>query len=140
MYYRGAQAAIVVFDLTSYTSFMKAQEWVRELQRKGHANVVIALAGNKSDLSHLREVTSQQATDYADENGALYFETSAKNATNVNELFVAIAKKLPLSTTKSPSAHKKIVNLTPPTEPSPAPTPEPTSVPEPSSVEGGCCN
>eukprot|EP01127_Copromyxa_protea_P003942 TRINITY_DN136_c0_g1_i2.p1 TRINITY_DN136_c0_g1~~TRINITY_DN136_c0_g1_i2.p1 ORF type:complete len:193 (+),score=40.61 TRINITY_DN136_c0_g1_i2:311-889(+) len=90
MYYRGAQAAIVVFDITNYSSFIKAQEWVRELQRKGHPNVVIAIAGNKSDLSHTREVTTQQATEYADENGALYYETSAKTATNVNELFVAI--------------------------------------------------
>eukprot|EP01127_Copromyxa_protea_P003941 TRINITY_DN136_c0_g1_i1.p1 TRINITY_DN136_c0_g1~~TRINITY_DN136_c0_g1_i1.p1 ORF type:complete len:206 (+),score=48.37 TRINITY_DN136_c0_g1_i1:311-928(+) len=97
MYYRGAQAAIVVFDITNYSSFIKAQEWVRELQRKGHPNVVIAIAGNKSDLSHTREVTTQQATEYADENGALYYETSAKTATNVNELFVAIAKRLPLS-------------------------------------------
>jgi len=47
MYYRGAGAAVVVFDLTSRESFEGARSWVRELQRRGDPNVVIALAGNK---------------------------------------------------------------------------------------------
>lgn len=47
MYYRGAGAAVVVFDLLSRESFEGARSWVRELQRRGDPNVVIALAGNK---------------------------------------------------------------------------------------------
>ncbi len=47
MYYRGAQAALIVYDITSKDSFMKAQNWVRELQRQANANIVIALVGNK---------------------------------------------------------------------------------------------
>uniref|UniRef100_A0A6B2LJU4 Uncharacterized protein n=1 Tax=Arcella intermedia TaxID=1963864 RepID=A0A6B2LJU4_9EUKA len=95
MYYRGAQAAIVVFDITNTESFLKAQNWVKELQKKGSPDVVIALAGNKLDLASLRQVSTHDATAYAEENGCLYYETSAKTAANVNELFVAIAKKLP---------------------------------------------
>ena len=47
MYYRGAAAAVVVFDVLSRESFDGAKSWVRELQRRGDPNVVIALAGNK---------------------------------------------------------------------------------------------
>jgi small GTP-binding protein len=95
MYYRGAQAAIVVYDITNYDSFERAKAWVKELQRQGNPNIVIALAGNKVDLADNRQVKFEDAQAYADENGLLLMETSAKTATNVNETFVAIAKKLP---------------------------------------------
>jgi len=95
MYYRGAQAAIVVYDITSNDSFERAKSWVKELQRQGNPNIVIALAGNKVDLAANRKIDQEVAQSYADENGLLFMETSAKTAANVNELFVAIAKKLP---------------------------------------------
>jgi len=56
---------------------------------------VIALAGNKSDLSAKRMVDHDEAYAYADENGLLFMETSAKTAMNVTDIFLAIAKKLP---------------------------------------------
>ena len=56
---------------------------------------MIALAGNKSDLANRRAVEFEEANGYAEENGLLFMETSAKNANNVNEIFLAIARKLP---------------------------------------------
>jgi len=50
MYYRNAQAAIVAYDITKSSSLDKAKSWVKELQRQGHPNIVIALIGNKLDL------------------------------------------------------------------------------------------
>jgi small GTP-binding protein len=94
MYYRGAAAAIVVFDLTSQESFTGAKSWVKELQRRGDANVVIALAGNKVDVEG-RVVEKDEVNAFAEENGIIYMETSAKTAQNVKELFVAVAKRLP---------------------------------------------
>ena len=94
MYYRGAAAAIVVFDLTSQESFSGAKSWVKELQRRGDANVVIALAGNKLDIEG-RVVEKEEAAAFAEENGIIYMETSAKTAHNVRELFVAVARRLP---------------------------------------------
>eukprot|EP01101_Sappina_pedata_P010182 TRINITY_DN634_c0_g1_i1.p1 TRINITY_DN634_c0_g1~~TRINITY_DN634_c0_g1_i1.p1 ORF type:complete len:199 (-),score=53.70 TRINITY_DN634_c0_g1_i1:110-706(-) len=108
MYYRGAQAAIVVYDITNQDSFERAKSWVKELQRQGNANIVIALAGNKLDLASSRKVSAEEGQAYADENGALFLETSAKAATNVNELFVAIAKKLPK--TPPPLAQKILIS------------------------------
>lgn len=97
MYYRGAQAAIVVFDITSAESFARAKTWVMELQRQASPNIVIALAGNKADMVNKRAVEAQEAQAYADDNRLLFMETSAKTAMNVNEIFMAIAKKLPKS-------------------------------------------
>jgi Ras-related protein Rab-5C len=95
MYYRGAAAAIVVYDITNPDSFTGAKSWVKELQRRGDPNVVIALAGNKADLESRRKVQFEEANSYAEENGILHLETSAKNANNVKALFVEIATKLP---------------------------------------------
>ncbi|OXA64589.1 ras-related protein Rab-5B [Folsomia candida] len=95
MYYRGAQAAIVVYDITNQETFARAKTWVKELQRQASPNIVIALAGNKSDLAAKRMVDHDEAYAYADENGLLFMETSAKTAMNVTDIFLAIAKKLP---------------------------------------------
>ncbi|XP_030332836.1 ras-related protein Rab-5A isoform X1 [Strigops habroptila] len=91
MYYRGAQAAIVVYDITNEESFARAKNWVKELQRQASPNIVIALAGNKADLANKRAVDFQEAQAYADDNSLLFMETSAKTSMNVNEIFMAIA-------------------------------------------------
>jgi hypothetical protein len=87
-------AAIVVYDITSHESFERAKQWIKELQRNGNADIVIALSGNKLDLADKRAVQTQEAQEYAEENGILFSETSAKTAANVNELFVAIGASL----------------------------------------------
>ena len=53
---------------------------------------MIALAGNKADLASSRMVEYEEAKQYADENGLLFMETSAKTALNVNEIFLAIGE------------------------------------------------
>ncbi|XP_063354393.1 ras-related protein Rab-5B isoform X2 [Pelmatolapia mariae] len=66
MYYRGAQAAIVVFDITKPETFERAKAWVKELQRQASPNIVIALAGNKADLAEKRLVEYEEAQTYTD--------------------------------------------------------------------------
>ncbi|CAD6499659.1 BgTH12-03767 [Blumeria graminis f. sp. triticale] len=100
MYYRNANCAVVVFDITQSSSLDKAKQWVKELQRQANENIIIALAGNKLDLvtsnPDKRAITTIDAEAYAKEAGLLFFETSAKTSENVTELFTSIAKKLPL--------------------------------------------
>ncbi|CAG5107076.1 Oidioi.mRNA.OKI2018_I69.chr1.g3134.t1.cds [Oikopleura dioica] len=109
MYYRGAQAAVVVYDIQCPDTFSRAQAWVKELRQQANQDIVIALAGNKADLAAKREVETEDAEVYAKENNLLFMETSAKTALNVNDLFLQIAKKLPKKETQSGAANN--VNL-----------------------------
>ncbi|XP_078458176.1 ras-related protein Rab-5C-like [Lampetra fluviatilis] len=95
MYYRGAQAAIVVYDITRKDTFVRAQEWVKELQRRGPPRIVIALAGNKADLEAKRDLETEAGKQYAEDLGLLFMETSALTAMNVQDVFQALASKLP---------------------------------------------
>ena len=84
---------IVVFKLNYFQdTFGRAKTWVKELQRQASPTIVIALAGNKADLAAKRMVEYDEAQAYAEENGLLFMETSAKTAYNVNEIFLAIGK------------------------------------------------
>ncbi len=131
MYYRNAQSALVVYDLTKPTSLTKAKHWVAELQRQASPGIVIALVGNKLDLTSdngtgsssedgtsegdredlgaeeevgegdARKVSTREAKDYAEEEGLLFFETSAKTGVNVSEVFTAIANAIPETSLKA---------------------------------------
>ena len=95
MYYRGAKAAVVVYDITAEDSFTKAQNWVTELQQSGSQGMIIALAGNKADLAETqREVSASDAKAYANKHNLFFMEVSAKQAINVNGLFCSIAREL----------------------------------------------
>ncbi|CAG8712539.1 6506_t:CDS:2 [Dentiscutata erythropus] len=96
MYYRNANCAVVVYDISQPSSLEKAKSWVNELKRQADPNIVIALAGNKCDLSARRVIDTETAQNYATDADLLFFETSAKTSTNVNELFTSIARKMPL--------------------------------------------
>lgn len=113
MYYRGAQAAIVMYDITNQDSFVRAQSWIGELQKQASPNIVIALAGNKTDLENIRTVSYEEANAFADEHNLLFMETSAKTAMNVAEIFLAIAKKLPKTDPAlTAQPHRRGVDLT----------------------------
>ncbi|XP_029446849.1 ras-related protein Rab-31 isoform X4 [Rhinatrema bivittatum] len=90
MYYRGSAAAVIVYDITKQDSFHTLKKWVKELKEHGPENIVMAIAGNKCDLSDIREVPMKDAREYAESISAIVIETSAKNAINVEELFQGI--------------------------------------------------
>ena len=74
-----------------------------ELKAYGQPNVVIALAANKCDLEDYRVVSRQEGEAYAHENEMSYFETSAKSAHNVRQLFVELGASPPVATRRHPS-------------------------------------
>mmetsp|Transcript_37303 Transcript_37303/g.48259 ORF Transcript_37303/g.48259 Transcript_37303/m.48259 type:complete len:151 (+) Transcript_37303:213-665(+) len=95
MYYKGAAAAIVVYDITKRKTFETLQQWVTELKTQGPESIIIAIAGNKSDLESERQVPTEEAQTYANSIGATFMETSAKTKSNVDEIFLNISKNLP---------------------------------------------
>ncbi|KAM4686391.1 ras-related protein Rab-31 isoform 2-T2 [Amazona ochrocephala] len=95
MYYRGSAAAVIVYDITKQDSFHTLKKWVKELKEHGPENIVMAIAGNKCDLSDIREVPMKDAKEYAESIGAIVVETSAKNAVNIEELFQGISRQIP---------------------------------------------
>ena len=96
LYYRGADAAVVVYDITSPASFEKARFWVKELQKHASPNINIVLVGNKKDLAETRrEVSREDAQKFANENGmAMECEASALSGEGVVEIFKSVAMSL----------------------------------------------
>ena len=94
MYYRGAKAALIVFDITNHLSYQKSKNWVTELQQNCPDSIII-LVGNKLDIESKRLVNKDDVLIYAYENGLEYIETSAKDGTNIQEIFDKIEEKLP---------------------------------------------
>jgi len=86
-YYRGAAGALLVYDITRYNSFQNINSWLTELRDYTDGEIVIMLVGNKSDLRHLREVATDEATNYSQKNRLLFIETSALDANNVELAF-----------------------------------------------------
>ncbi|CAK9436788.1 uncharacterized protein LODBEIA_P13100 [Lodderomyces beijingensis] len=101
MYYRNANAALCVYDITSSSSFKKAQDWINELKKQAPDSIVVTLVGNKLDLKDQREVQQEQVQEYVNEMHAqglklLTSECSAKNGEGVIEIFDKIARALPV--------------------------------------------
>ncbi|KAG9394387.1 Small GTPase superfamily, ARF type [Carpediemonas membranifera] len=94
MYYRGAPAAVVVYDVTDRNSYEKAKKWVQQLKEEQRETTTIALAGNKRDLPN-HKVTIQEAQEYAVAEGLIFHETSALSNYGITELFKELADKLP---------------------------------------------
>ncbi|XP_010576296.1 PREDICTED: ras-related protein Rab-17 [Haliaeetus leucocephalus] len=95
LYYRGAHAALLIYDITNKETLNKAKLWLRDLEKEFLPNeIVIALVGNKMDLAAEREVATQEGEEFARTKGLLFIETSAKSSQQVNDIFMAIAQEL----------------------------------------------
>lgn len=95
LYYRNSSAIFIVFDITSYTSYVKAKSWVNELKRSGPETAIIVLVGNKIDMIENKKINSDKVNEYARENDIYYIETSAKTKHNIDKLFKDVALNVP---------------------------------------------
>jgi len=93
-YYRGAHGIIVVYDVTDQVSFNNVKQWLQEIDRYACENVNKLLVGNKSDLVTKKVVDMNTAKEFADGLGIPFLETSAKNATNVEQAFILMATEI----------------------------------------------
>jgi len=94
IYYRDANGALLVYDITDKDSFLKVQTWVKELRKMLGKEVVLAIAGNKCDLERSRVVSIEEAEQYAESVSAKHYSTSAKLNKGLEELFLDITKRM----------------------------------------------
>jgi len=92
--YHGAKGAMLVYDITSQTSFDNIPNWLNELQTHVHPQTVIMLIGNKCDLEHQRAVKKETATKFAEDRRLLFLETSALDTTNVDKAFEWLVQEI----------------------------------------------
>ncbi|XP_024990351.1 ras-related protein RABD2a-like [Cynara cardunculus var. scolymus] len=125
-YYRGAHGIIIVYDVTDLESFNNVKQWLSEIDRYASDNVNKLLVGNKCDLAESRVVSFDTAKEFADEIGIPFMETSAKDATNVEQAFMAMSADIKNRMASQPSTNKR-----PPTVQIKG---------QPIGQKGGCCS
>ena len=94
VFYKNASVCILVYDITRKTSLEEIKKyWYNEIKANASDNIILALAGNKSDMYEFEEVTDDEGKAYAKEINAIFQKTSAKTENGVNELFKMIGQK-----------------------------------------------
>lgn len=106
-YYRGASGVIIVYDVTNRTSFMNIKNWYEELEHRSNYYHIL-LIGNKADLIEERQVSIEEGQKFASKYGLDFFETSASNGQNIDNIFTHLVNKILTSGDLQDSMHKKL--------------------------------
>jgi small GTP-binding protein len=94
MFYKDANAAVLVYDITRKDSFEEIQNyWSNQIKESSPPGIILAVAANKSDLIDHEAVDEEQARKFAEDLGAIFVSTTATQIDPVNDLFIQIAKK-----------------------------------------------
>ncbi|CAH8469539.1 unnamed protein product [Heterobilharzia americana] len=123
-YYRGAQGIIIVYDITDNQTFSNVTSWLQEIGRYSNSKVSRLLVGNKCDLTSRRAVETSVAKSFASEHQMPFLETSAKDATNVEDAFMEMARQIKASATPIQNMLSSTV---------------PVNSTQPVKKSGGCC-
>ena len=86
-YYKNSVCACIVYDITNRNSFLDVKSWLDDCKKQSPKTVILVLIGNKIDLDEQREVSFEEGNNFAKENNMLFFETSAKNGDNIENIF-----------------------------------------------------
>uniref|UniRef100_A0A3B4B4W7 small monomeric GTPase n=1 Tax=Periophthalmus magnuspinnatus TaxID=409849 RepID=A0A3B4B4W7_9GOBI len=105
-YYRDAHALLLLYDITSKSSFDNIRAWLTEIHEYAQSDVVIMLLGNKADMNSDRTIRREEGERLAREYSVPFMETSAKTGVNVELAFTAVAKELKSRAIQHPSEPK----------------------------------
>lgn len=83
-----------MYDITKHVTYENVERWLKELRDHADSNIVIMLVGNKSDLKHLRGISTEDAQSFAEKEGLSFIETSALESTNVEKAFQRILSEI----------------------------------------------
>jgi len=93
-YYKNCVCAIIVYDITSRESFNDITNWIKDCKNYSPKTVLMALIGNKCDLEENRLISTEEGQQLADKNEITFYETSAKEGTNIKEVFQKTGEKI----------------------------------------------
>ena len=93
-YFQSTHGFVLVYDITNKESFIRLNFWVEKIKINGPENAKIILVGNKCDLANERQVSFEEGENFAKKYNIKFFEASAKDGTNVNELFFHLANEI----------------------------------------------
>jgi Ras-related protein Rab-6A len=87
MYTRDSNIILLVYEINNKDSFIHLPDWLNDLSNVNKEDVIFALVGNKIDLEEKRQVSTEEGKNYADQNGFIFHEVSAKTGDGFSELF-----------------------------------------------------
>ena len=111
IYYRDANGALLVYDITDRQSFDRVKQWVKELKKMKEGDCVLVIIGNKVDLERSRVVSQKEAEDYAATVNAQHFQTSAKLNKGLEECFIGLTRQMMSVFPQGGGANKKSMAL-----------------------------
>eukprot|EP00919_Chromeraceae_sp_WS-2016_P032383 GHVR01076485.1.p1 GENE.GHVR01076485.1~~GHVR01076485.1.p1 ORF type:complete len:201 (+),score=52.24 GHVR01076485.1:71-673(+) len=94
VYFRDAHVAVIMYDVANRSSFLNVEGWADEVRKEKGSDILLALIANKNDLIDKRQVSTGEGQTLSDELEAVFFETSAKNGTNVSDIFHSMTVRL----------------------------------------------
>ena len=115
-FYHNADGILLVYDITSRTSFDSLVSWAKEIRDNAPADSVLYLVGNKSDLIKERVISCQEGTNKAEELGMLFIEVSAKEGDNIHMMFGNISEAMMQINENKPQTNNNQINLNQPSE------------------------
>jgi len=93
-YYRSARGAIIMYDVTRPQTFKSIEKWYQLMSDHGRGDVEVALVGNKCDLNSDKKVDSKQGENTATELGCHFYESSAKDNLNIENVFMGLVRNI----------------------------------------------
>ena len=93
LFLKGSNIVIMVYDITNKESFDELDTFWKEKIKDNTSNIILGLAANKSDLYESEVVTIEEAKNFAKNNNAFFFETTAKNYESTRLLFIELVTK-----------------------------------------------
>ncbi|XP_036595907.1 ras-related protein Rab-6B-like [Trichosurus vulpecula] len=110
-YIRDSTGAVIVYDVTNLSTFYQTSRWIDDVRAERGEDIIVMLVGNKNDLGHKRQVTSEEGIQRAREMNVMFIETSAKTGHNVKQLFRQVAAVLPFMNSVSDQSQGEMVEI-----------------------------
>ena len=110
-YFQNTQGFVLVYNITDRQSFEKLSFWLEQIKLNASEKIKIVLVGNNCDLANARQVSIEEAEEFAKKNNMKFFEASPKEGTNVNELFFCLANEIYQEEKLNGKSQKKTLTL-----------------------------